>query len=55
MKLLYRESVTLALLFSALALYLAAVLPSVFHNLLVVVGLMHVFALLIVTNTNRLQ
>jgi hypothetical protein len=54
MKFLYRESVTLSLLFTAFALYLAATAPSTFHNVLVLAGLMHVFAFLVVSNTNRL-
>jgi len=54
MKLLFRESLTLSLLFSAFALYLAGSAPSVFHTVLVFIGLIHVFAFIMVTDTNRL-
>jgi hypothetical protein len=55
MKLLFRESVTLALLFTSLALFLATTMPSVFYNVLVVGGLMHVLALIIVTDAYKLK
>ncbi len=54
MKLFMRESVTLSLLFTSLALFLAATMPSVFHNVLVAAGLMHVLGFIMVMNTNRL-
>ncbi len=54
MKLLFRESVTLSLLFTSLALFLAVTMPSTFHNVLVVTGLMHVLGFIMVTDANRL-
>ena len=55
MKLLFRESVTLSLLFTSLALFLAATMPSVFHNVLVAAGLMHVLGFILVADASRLK
>ena len=54
MHVLKNEAVFLALLFSSLALYFVVASPSVLANLLLVVGLVHVWAAIMVTNTNRL-
>lgn len=54
MQFLMRESVTISLLFTSFALYLAASSPSVFANVLVVVGLVHVWAAILVMTTDRL-
>ncbi len=54
MKLLMRESVTLSLLFTSLALFSAATAPSVFYDVLVAAGLMHVLGFIMVMDANRL-
>jgi hypothetical protein len=52
---LNRESVTIALLVTALMLFLVATAPSVFHNTLLVAGLVGVWAAIVMTTVNRLQ
>lgn len=54
MKFLANESVTIALLFSSIALYFATTSPSVLANTLVVVGLVAAWMAILVMNVNRL-
>ncbi len=49
-----KEAVTLALLFSAFALHLYASSPSVWTGLLLVIGLCHVGALIMVASVDRI-
>jgi hypothetical protein len=54
MKLLFRESVTIALLFSALMAFMAGAMPSLFHSTLLVAGLAGVWVAVLATGVNRL-
>jgi len=54
MKFIMRESVTIALLFSALMAFLAGAAPSVFHSTMLVVGLTGVWVAVLTTGVNRL-
>ena len=53
-KFLVRESVTLALLFSAMMALIAGAMPSLFHNTLLVAGLGAVWLAVLMTGVNRL-
>ena len=48
------EAVTIALLFSALFLFLAGTAPSVLHSTLLVFGLASVWVAILMTDVNRL-
>lgn len=54
MKFLFRESVTIALLFSALMAFMAGTMPSMFHSTLLVAGLAGVWFAVLATGVNRL-
>lgn len=51
---LNRESVTIALLFSGLMLFLSSTAPSLLHSTLFVVGLTSVWVAILTTGVNRL-
>ncbi len=53
-KFLFRESVTLTLLFSALMAFLAGTAPSLFHNTLLMAGLTGVWVAVLATGLSRL-
>jgi hypothetical protein len=53
-KFLFRESVTIALLFSALMAFMAGAMPSLFHSTLLVAGLAGVWVAVLATGVNRL-
>lgn len=48
------EAVTVALLFSGLALYVAGTSPSVLHSAMLVFGLAAVWVAILMTDVNRL-
>ncbi len=54
MTFLKREAVTLALLFSSFALYLVVVSPSVWTGVLLVAGLAHVWAFIMLATADRM-
>ena len=49
-----RESVTIALLFTGIMTLVAAAMPSMFHNALVVAGLAGTWVAVLMTGVNRL-
>jgi hypothetical protein len=53
-KFLANESVTVALLFSSLMLFIGMIAPSLFHSVLLVVGLTGVWVAILLMGVNRL-